>query len=750
MKFKGTVARIFCAKENGFKIVAMDIDSNQEIPREFVNPKYPGSVSAVGMLKDVEIGYVIDVSGEWEKRESNGDFWPWQFKVKGSTICLFETPYLIVNIVAGLADIGLPKAKEMVEKYGVGLIPILEDEPELLRPWESRKGQMREASIELKQIRMQADMKAFLQKYGVSDNTIERIGEELGFEAVSIIKTNPYVLCDSKLASFNVCDKIAKDLGCGFNNINRIETVFTATLKDRAGSKGHTYLTTTQLLEESNAFLKDNAEIFGSFTRKSVAEYIDKLHIAEKIVIEGERIYARERYENERTVADVLIRRSGSISKYANLDMRLINECIFEMQEELGFELDPLQKEAVVMAIKYQTSVLTGGPGCGKTSTLRTVIGVLEKLSKRAEFPMPEIALAAPTGMAAKRIVQSTGKEAKTVHKLLEYNPKALFQMRSADNPIDADYVILDETSMVDIDIAAMLLQAIRDDTQILLLGDINQLPSIGPGEVLADVISSHLFPVVELKKSFRHGLRKNILENANKIINGETDLDIKHSDFQFFEVPDSPSDKECRRLSAKLKKIYYEEYAANGRDASRVQVLTPMRSKTGVSVDKINPVLQNMVNAAVDEENDVRHGYSSFRKNDRVMQITNNYDKNVFNGDMGIVKMVSAKVGKILVEYDGVDVEYTKSEFDQIKHCFAITIHKSQGNELPIVIMPITGYHSTMLMRNLLYTGVTRAKQKLILVGDRNALIYAIQNVQGTKRNTALLEKLAVKQRVA
>ncbi len=748
MKIKGTVARIFCAKENGFKIAALDI-TIQDIPGEYINPQYPNSISAVGPMKEAEIGYVVEVSGEWEKRD-NGDFWPWQFKVKGCTVCMFETPELVAELVGSLAEIGHSKAKKMVDRYGIGLIPILEQEPDSLRPWEAYKGQMKKASAELRQIRLQADMKAFLQKYGIGDNTVEKIQEELGLEAVTAIKANPYVLCEKHLVSFNICDKIAKDMNFGFSNLSRVETVFTAALKDRAGSKGHTYLTATQLLEECNAFLKDNADIPGSFTRKTLAEYIDKLLPTGRIIIDSDRIYAKERFENECAVADILLRRMGKKSPYSSTDMTLIQECISEMQEELGFELDPLQKDAVIMAIKSQTSVLTGGPGCGKTSTLRTVIGVLEKLSCRLRTPMPEIALAAPTGMAAKRIVQSTGREAKTVHKLLEYNPTALFQLRSESNPIDAEFVILDETSMVDIDIAAMLLRAVKDGTQILLLGDSNQLPSIGPGEVLADIIRSGLFPTVELKKSFRHGTRKNILENANRIINGETNLDMRHSDFQFYEIPDSPTDKDCLRLCAKLRKVYYEEYAACGRDASKVQVLSPMKSKTSVSVEKINSVLQNTVNAAIDGENDVSYGSAVFRKNDRVMQVANNYEKNVFNGDMGVVKMVSAKIGKILVEYDGVEVEYTRSEFDQIKHCFAITIHKAQGGEHPTVIMPITGYHSAMLMRNLLYTGVTRAKQKLILIGDKNALIYAIQNVQGIKRNTALFERLSVEQRAA
>lgn len=461
-------------------------------------------------------------------------------------------------------------------------------------------------------------------------------------------------------------------------------------------------------------------------------------------------MYAIERYKNECDVSDILERRRLVPSPYADVENSMILECVTEMQEELGFELDVLQKDAVVMAVKNQTSILTGGPGCGKTSTLRTVIGVLERLNRRLKRAPIQIALAAPTGMAAKRIVSTTGGEAKTIHKLLEYNPAVPFQMHCENNPIDADYVVLDETSMLDIDIAAMLLRAIPDKTQILLLGDTNQLPSIGPGEVLAHIINSEFFPIVELRKSFRHGSRRHIFENANRIINGDTKLDISHSDFQFFEVPDLPNDKDCCRLLEKLKKVFFEEYAASGRDAEKIQVLSPLRVKTSVSVDKLNPELQKMVNTALDAEDDIYYGSICFRRNDRVMQVSNNYDKNIFNGDMGVIKLVSAKSGKLLVDFDGTIVEYQQREFDQLKHCFAVTIHKSQGGEYPIVIIPITGYHSTMLMRNLLYTGVTRAKQKLILIGDKNALAYAIQNNQGTKRNSALLERLMAKRKAA
>ena len=524
---------------------------------------------------------------------------------------------------------------------------------------------------------------------------------------------------------------------------DRVDTVLLYVLNEYAGSRGHTFLNRLHLPESCNAFLKDNCEIMGSLNKQHIAGALSRCSAKGNVVIEGDMIYSRQRYDSECVVAGVLASRVGRKSKYSTVSNDIMESCIADIQEELEVELDPLQRAAVEMAVCNQTVILTGGAGCGKTTTLRFIIGVIEKLTKICRLPACEFALAAPTGMAAKRMMTSTDKEAYTIHKLIEYNPSLPLMTLNEDNPLAYDYVIVDELSMVDIDTMAMLLRAVKDTTQLLFLGDVNQLPSIGPGEVLHDIIGCNLFPVTALKRSFRHGSRKTILDNANKVLEGNTELDLKRSDFQFYEVPDSSEDRNCRRLMKTLLRVYFEEYASSGRQAGRVQVLSPLRTKTSVSVDQINPELQDLVNALIDEEDEIRQGQNRIRKNDCIMQISNNYDKNVFNGDTGIVRMVSQKTGRVQVDYDGTLVEYNSREFDQLKHSFAITIHKAQGNQYPIVIMPITNYHSVLLTRNLLYTALTRAKQKVILVGDKDALAYAIRNIQGIKRNSALKERL-------
>lgn len=744
MKIKGKVSRTFYSMDSGFKIIALEISRDSVIPEKYRNPDFPMNVSVVGNLKNVRDEYVVEITGEWEHKE-NGRYWPWQFKVERYTVCDFETPRILIDIISNINEFGRARAKRMVEIYGTDIVHIIEDEPQLLFAWETRPGEMEALSLEFKKYRAEVNLRAFLSKYGLEDRIINDIHERWGLSAVEIINENPYILCKHKLAPFLMADKIAKDCGICADNPERVDTVLLYVLGDYAGGKGHTFLRINQLPEDCNSFLKDNSEIQGSLSKHHIEASLSRCKAKGDVIIEGESVYSKQRYESETVVANILVSRIGRNARYNHIPKEKVEMCIAEMQEELEVELDPLQREAVEMVLCHHTSILTGGAGCGKTTTLRFIIGAIEKLSKLYRLPSCEIALAAPTGMAAKRMMASTDKEARTIHKLIEYNPALPLLTLNEDNPLAYDFVIVDELSMVDIDTMAMLLRAVRDDTQLLFLGDVHQLPSIGPGEVLHDIIDSGVFPVIALKRSFRHGSRKTILENANRVLDGVTELDFGHSDCLFYDVPDSSDDKKCRRLMKMLLKVYYEEYAACGRKAERIQVLSPMRVKTLVSVDQINPELQDLVNALIDEEDEVRVGQHRFRKNDRVMQVSNNYDKNVYNGDKGIVKMVSDKTGRVLIDYDGTLVEYTTREFDQLKHSFAITVHKSQGDQFPIVIIPITNYHSVLLTQNLLYTAMTRAKQKLIFVGDRDALEYAIRNTQGLKRNSALCDRLKV-----
>ena len=277
----------------------------------------------------------------------------------------------------------------------------------------------------------------------------------------------------------------------------------------------------------------------------------------------------------------------------------------------------------------------------------------------------------------------------------------------------------------------------------LVLVGDVDQIPSIGPGNVLADIIESEAVPVTRLVRSYRHGSRKTILTNATKINTGDEQLETNRADFVLYKVTDKASDKDCARLSRATERVFCEEFLAGGKDPYRVQVISPLRTKTRASVDELNPLLQRIANPEVSEKEQIQHGKVIFRKGDKVMQVSNNYDKGVYNGDAGVIKLVSVEQKKLLVDFQGHEVEYLQMEFDQLKHSFATTVHKVQGQEYPVVIMVITNFHSMMLLRNLFYTGVTRAKQRMIIIGDEDAVRYAIRNTKGTKRLSALCDRL-------
>lgn len=296
---------------------------------------------------------------------------------------------------------------------------------------------------------------------------------------------------------------------------------------------------------------------------------------------------------------------------------------------------------------------------------------------------------------------------------------------------------------MLDIDVMAYILRTLTDNTALVLIGDVDQIPSIGPGNVLADIIDSGVVPVMRLKGSYRQGKRKTILTNAMKINVGDENLLTNHSDFVLCKVQDKASDRDCRRLKAVIERVFCEEFLACGRDPYRVQVISPLRSKTLASVDELNIALQKIANPQISEDEQIDLGRVLFRKGDKVMQVSNNYDKGVYNGDVGIITEVSIAKKKLRVDFQGLIVDYYDNEFDQLKHAFATTVHKVQGSQYPVVIMVVTNYHSMMLLRNLLYTGVTRAQQRLIIVGDEDAVKFAIRNVKNNTRLSALAEKL-------
>lgn len=741
MNMKGIVTNVFVNKANGFKIATVSISDTRTIPFEKRNPAFPDSITVAGILKGMKKDYVTEFFGEWERRE-NGNYWPWQFKVYDYTVCELETPKLLWKFLCDLPGLSEQLATRIV-RYFDNPQDVIENHPARLT---ELKGIDRDTAMRIRAVFLDSkekrNLEAFLRKYGVKQVETQHVLSAYGKNAMAYVKENPYRLCDDGFLSFYICDRIGQDLNFKADDERRLATAMGYVLNVRAGAQGHVYLTETLLIEETNAFFKENAAMKWAVSKEQLSGKLGQLIESGKIVFDNGKYYHPDRYANETTVATVLLRRLKIPSRFSNVNSEMIELCVNDSEKEIGIILDEVQHKAVVTGLKNMTSILTGGPGSGKTTILSVFTLAIEKLCKLLGQNKPIISLAAPTGMATKRMSNSSGRDAKTVHKLFDIRYD-VNENREEPKMVLSDVIILDETSMLDIDVTACVMRSIRDDTILIMVGDVDQLPSIGPGTVLKDIIDFGVVPVTRLKYSYRHGLRKTILENAQKINSGDENLITNRSDFVFIQVPDRANDKECHRLRSVTERVFYEEFMSGGMNLYRVQLISPLRTKTDVSVDSLNRIVQKIANPQINETEQIEHGRAVFRQGDKVMQIRNNYDKGVYNGDIGEIKVVSTQCEKLLVDFQGLLVEYSANEFEQLKHAYAITVHKSQGSEHPVVIMVITNYHSMMLARNLFYTAVTRAKQRLILIGDPEAVKYAIRNTKGTKRLSALCERL-------
>ncbi len=741
MTIKGTVSRIFAEKDSGFKVLVLEVEDMRNVPLEKRNPDFPNSITVVGMLGGVEQDYVLEISGEWENRPK-GRYWPWQWKALNYLVCEFETPKLMRKFLTELPGVGAELANRIQRLYP-NTQDVIENRPEKLTV--IRGIDYTKALAIQKEFILEKEKKSlsrFLGKYGLKSEEISKIGGFYGTGALQAIKTNPYCMCNDRFVSFKIADRIAKDLGFAADAFVRLSCAVRLVLGMKAGAKGHTFLTMDMLLEECNDFFRGNAAIECSFSKEQLESRMHNLISEGEIIFDNGRFYHPDRYANEKDTAEILLRRTQILSKFASVDDEVLANCMEEAQRVIGIRLDEVQLNAVKTAIHNTTTVITGGPGSGKTTLLNAFIKTVELLAVKLDMTDPNISLAAPTGMASKRMIYSTGRTARTIHKLFEIHYESLLG-NTEIKQLESDIVVLDEVSMLDIDIMAHIMRCLKDDTILVLVGDSDQIPSIGPGNVLTDIIASGSIPVVRLLHSYRHGARKTILTNAEKINTGDETLITNRSDFVVYRVPDQANDKECRRLCAATERVFCEEFLASGKDLYKIQVISPLRSKTEASVDELNVALQRIANPEISENEQIRFGKVVFRKGDKVLQSSNNYEKGVFNGDVGIVKTVSSEKKSMLVDFQGLLIEYSTNEIEQLRHAFATTVHKSQGSEYAIVIMVITGFHSMMLLRNLFYTGVTRAKQRLILIGDEEAIKYAIRNAKGNKRLSALCERL-------
>ena len=627
--------------------------------------------------------------------------------------------YLGSGLVKG---VGPKFAKRIVEKFGKDTLDVIEDTPdELLKVpgiGKVRVDRIKTSWQEQKEIR---NIMLFLQSHEVSTSHATKIFKTYGSESIAIVKENPYRLADDIWGiGFKTADSIAQKMGIDKGKFVRLRSGIFYTL-NKLAEAGHCYATRGQLIEKAMELL----EVEEPELMITLDEMIRTNDVIRDETEKGDAIYLPPYYFSESGCAKRLLRLM-SCGKKKSEDTE---EILRKVAASSEITYDEIQWQAVKTAISSKVMVLTGGPGTGKTTTTLGIISAY----KQAGY---EIVLAAPTGRAAKRMSEATGMEAKTIHRLLEYKPPEGYQ-KNEEHPLEGDVLILDECSMIDIMLMYNLLKAMRSQMSLILVGDIDQLPSVGAGNVLRDIIDSGCLPVVRLTRIFRQAQGSRIIMNAHRINKGEG-IDMrggKDADF-FFATKESNQevvDTIVQYCKTNLPRYYHVDPLQD------IQVLTPMQRGECGAVN-LNQVLQEAMNPS---KIFLRKGGTQYRLKDKVMQIRNDYDKEVFNGDIGTITKVDMEERELTVLFDEREVIYDVTELDELTLAYAVTIHKSQGSEYPIVVMPFTMSHFVMLQRNLLYTGVTRAKKILVLVGEKKAVCYAIKNETTTGRNTCLARRL-------
>lgn len=717
---------IFRNEENGYTVLSLT--------------KGEEEITCVGSFQYISQGEMIEASGHYVTHPTYGEqFQVEAFEIKAPEDSLAMERYLGSGAIKG---IGPALAARIVRKFGEDTIRIVEEEPERL---EEVKGISEKKAREIAvQITEKADMRQammFLQKYGISLNLGAKIYQKYGQKLFGILQENPYRLAeDIEGVGFKIADEIAARIGIHTDSDYRIRSGLLYTLLQAVG-EGHVYLPKEQLLMRAEEVLGVEAAY--------MEKHLMDLAIERKIVIKEQEdrqlIYGSQYYYLELNTARML----NELNVRCPENPVLVEKNIGRIEKTTGIQLDKMQREAVRRAAENGLFILTGGPGTGKTTTINMII-------KFFEAEGLSIALAAPTGRAAKRMTETTGHEAQTIHRLLELSgmgqeENGVHFERNEENPLEADVIIIDEMSMVDIHLIHSLLCAVVVGTRLILVGDVDQLPSVGPGNVLRDIICSGAFPVVELNKIFRQASQSDIVVNAHKINAGqEVVLDNKSRDFFFLKRYNA--DIIVRVLIALIQEKLPPYVQA---EPTEIQVLTPMR-KGLLGVERLNQILQHYLNPPSQKKKEKETSGGLFRQGDKVMQIKNNYQLEweirgkygipvdrgvgVFNGDVGIVREINEFAEMVTVEFEeGKFVEYSFKQLDELELAYAVTIHKSQGSEYPAVVIPLLNGPRMLMNRNLLYTAVTRARKCVTVVGSEETFQAMIRNERQQKRYSSL-----------
>ena len=706
-KLRCVVERItFQSPETGYTVLKARVKDYTEL------------VAVVGNLLDANVGSVLLVEGSWKVDSRYGR----QFMAESWEETMPATVYGIEKYLGSglIKGVGPKFAQRIVRMFGTETIAVIEDDIDRLRQVEGigskRISMIKESWQKQKEVK---NIMLFLQSNGVSTAYAAKIYKEYGNAAIDKVKENPFRLADDIWGiGFRTADTIAAKLGFGKDSFVRLRSGILYTLSALA-DEGHVYAERDQLADKAVELLE--ADI------ANVQMTLDNMLQAEELIFEEDAIFLPAFNYAEKGTAHKLIQLAEDVSGFDSLRPESQVD-VAALEKMLGIQYDEVQAQAVQEAARSKVMVLTGGPGTGKTTTVQGIIAAYGQMGLR-------ILLAAPTGRAAKRMSEATGLPAKTIHRLLECKPPEGYQ-RNEENPLEGDVLIVDECSMIDIILMNSLLKALPRNMRLVLVGDIDQLPSVGAGNVLRDIIDSGRFPVIRLTRIFRQAQQSRIITNAHRINQGEfPDISNgRNTDFFFInsEEPEAAVQEIVALVSSKLPRYY-------GVKPSEVQVLTPMQRGV-LGGTNLNQTLQAALNP---EGEGLRRGGFIFRLYDKVMQVKNNYDKEVFNGDIGRITAVDLQERTLQVMFDGRVIEYDVSELDELVHAYATTIHKAQGSEYPIVVMPVLMTHFVMLQRNLLYTGITRAKKVLVMIGSKKALAYAVHNVTVSQRNTKLKERL-------
>jgi exodeoxyribonuclease V alpha subunit len=705
----GTVEAIsFRAEDTGYTVCRVAIPGRSD------------TATVVGNCAAIWIGETLRAEGRWTRHHQHG----LQFQAE-TIACIAPTSekgierYLASGMIRG---IGKVMAQRLVAKFGADTLRVIEKESARLEEVDgigpTRRKMIKDSWIEQKAVR---DIMIFLQGHGVGTAQSARIYRAYGGQAIALISENPYRLCrDVWGIGFQTADKVAMSVGVPKESPLRAQSGLIHVLQTMT-DEGHCYANAVELTLQAQALLDIPAEILQSALESEISRGA--------LVREASRVYLPHLFKAECEVAESLRRLRETPIAFKPI---IVDKALPWAEARMKIAFAPMQADALRTALSEKVAIITGGPGVGKTTIIRALVDVYSARSLA-------VILAAPTGRAAKRMDEATGHEAKTIHRLLEVQPHGGGFARNADNPLEGDVFILDEVSMVDLPLMHAFLNALPDPATLILVGDTDQLPSVGPGNVLRDLIESGTIPCKTLTTIFRQQEGSLIIRNAHHVNDGEA-LELPErndrSDFFFVECL-SPEDV-IHRMKEIVTSRIPKRFGFDPMDD--IQVLTPMR-RNALGSENLNLVLQEALNPPGPPE--IRRYGRPYRKGDRLMQIRNNYDKGVFNGDIGRLIKVDTEEQQVVVDFDGVAVPYELSELDELAHAYACSIHKSQGSEYPAVVILLTTQHYRLLQRNLLYTAITRGRKLVCLIGSQKAVGIAIRNNEIRLRRTTLRQRL-------